>query len=66
MKNEDIGKKVVVIISEHRGETETATGTITAVFDDVRFEIKDKWGNISRWNEKEIKGIKFKSGDTDG
>jgi hypothetical protein len=62
MEKTDIGKRIVVIISEHRGETETSTGTITSISDDgIIFEITDKWGNVSRWNETQIKGYKFRS-----
>lgn len=60
MKSEDIGKKIVVIISEHRGETETLTGTLTAVFNEDLFEVTDKWGNKSEWSRRNIKGLKWK------
>jgi len=56
MKIEDIGKEVVIIVSE----TETAKGKITAIHSEFIFEIVDKWGNLSRWNEAQIKGYKFK------
>jgi len=56
MRKEDVGKDVVVIVSDN----ETAKGTITEIIDDDIFEIEDKWGNKSRWNERQIKGIKFK------
>ena len=60
MNPDDVGKKVVVIISEHHGETETVTGTITTVFDDDLFEVTDKWGNKSEWSRRNIKGLKWK------
>ncbi len=60
MKSEDIGKKIVVIISEHRGVTETLTGTLTAVFNEDLFEVTDKWGNKSEWSRRNIKGLKWK------
>ena len=63
MKEDDIGKLVVVVISEDRGQTQTAKGRIVHVIDDNRFEIEDKWGNLSRWNELHVKGIKFLGGD---
>jgi len=56
MKPEDKGKGIVVIISEHRGETKTVKGTITVVFDEYRFEVEDSHGNKSVWNELSIKG----------
>ena len=62
MNQEDVGKRVVIIISEHRGETETLTGTVTAVFDNFLFEVTDKWGNRSEWNRQQIKGLKWKEG----
>ena len=60
MQQQDIGKRIVVIVSEHRGETETVMGVVTAVIDDNRFEVTDKYGYVSRWNESQIKGVKFK------
>lgn len=63
MKKEYIGKTVVVIISEDRGETQTSKGVVTEVIGDVRFEIRDKWGNISTWNEEHIKGVKILGGN---
>ena len=60
MNPEDVGKEVVVIISEHHGNTETVRGFITSIIDEYIFEVTDNHGNISRWNERQIKGIKFK------
>ena len=60
MQRQDIGKRIVVIVSEHRGETETVRGIVTAVIDDNRFEVTDDYGYVSRWNESQIKGVKFK------
>jgi len=65
MIDEDVGKKVVVVISENRGKTDTVKGTIVQVIDEELFEIEDQWGNRSRWNERQIKGIKF-LGDNSG
>lgn len=62
MQKEEVGRRIVVIISEHRGETETVMGVVTAVIDNNLFEVTDKYGNVSRWNESQIKGIKFKPG----
>jgi len=59
MKKEYLGKIVVVIISEDRGETQTAKGKVTDIFGDNRFEIVDQWGNPSTWNEDNIKGVKI-------
>lgn len=56
MKTEDLEKDVVVIVSDN----ETAKGKIVEIIDEDFFEIEDKWGNRSRWNERQIKGIKFK------
>ena len=59
MKKEYVGKMIVVIISEDRGETQTAKGRIIEVFNEDKFEIVDKWGNRSVWIESNIKGYKF-------
>lgn len=63
MNQEDVGKKIVVIISEHQGQTETVTGIVTAVFDEYLFEVTDKYGNKSEWSRRNIKGFKFKGDD---
>lgn len=60
MNQDDIGKKIVVIISEHRGETETLTGILSQIFNEDCFEVTDKWGNKSEWSRRNIKGFKFK------
>lgn len=59
MKSTDQGKMVVVFISEHHGHTKSVKGMITKVIDDDIFEVEDSNGLISRWNERQIKGIKF-------
>jgi small nuclear ribonucleoprotein (snRNP)-like protein len=59
MKSEDKGKEVIVIVSDN----ETVKGTITEVVDEDIFEVEDQYGNRSRWNERQIKGIKFKGRD---
>ena len=58
MKKEDINRTVVVFISEHKGITKTVKGKIIDVTDDG-FTVVDSHGIESRWNEKNIKGIKF-------
>ena len=60
MDSDDIGKELVVLISENDGKMETVRGTVTAVFEDDLFEVTDKWGNKSEWSRRNIKGIKWK------
>lgn len=59
MKPSDIDREVIVFISEHKGITKTVKGTITEIIDDDQFTVVDSHGIESRWNEKNIKGIKF-------
>jgi len=64
MKPEDLDKEVIVFISEHQGKTKTVKGKITEIIDDDQFEVVDSHGTKSRWNERQIKGIKFLEGES--
>jgi len=58
MNETDKGKNVIVIISDN----ETVKGIITKLIDEDIFEIESSNGMISRWNQRQIKGLKFKGG----
>ena len=56
MNPSDIGRGAIVIVADN----ETVKGVIVAVLDDDIFEIQSSNGMISRWNMRQIKGMKFK------
>ena len=58
MEIKDIGKYAVIIVSNN----ETVKGIIINIIDDDIFEVESSNGMISRWNQRQIKGIKFKGG----
>ena len=58
MDKTNIGKTVVVFVSEDRGQTKTVKGKIVEVNDNL-FVIVDPWGNKSQWNEQLVRGIRY-------
>ena len=58
MNIDDVGKYAVIIVSDN----ETVKGIIKRIIDIDLFEIESSNGMISRWNQRQIKGIKFKGG----
>ena len=56
MEQSDIGKRIIVIISDN----ETMVGTVVTVLDEFIFEIVNSHGKPSVWNLKNIYGYKEK------
>ena len=56
MNPDDIGRDIVVIVSEN----ETVRGKLSAYDGDLLFEVTDRWGNVSEWNRAHIRGVKWK------